>query len=241
MEKAGLAGVLAGAAPSVAVSFTEVNAAENAARARAEGVDVAELRIDQYGSAEPAYVLDAVREFAGLTTLATIRSAAEGGAWTGGELERAELFEAILPLVDGVDVELSATSIVDRVIASAHAVGRPVVVSFHDFTATPGTADLQKIVDEAVAKGADCVKVSAMAHSTQDVRRLAGLLLDNPSTDLIVIAMGAHGAVSRVFFPLIGSRLTYSFFGEPMAPGQLPYGEVAELLARFSPEPPPSA
>ncbi|MEV8512809.1 type I 3-dehydroquinate dehydratase [Dactylosporangium sp. NPDC051484] len=226
---------LAGGVPLVAVSFGDDDAEGDAARARALGVDLAELRIDWYGSTDPDYVLRAVAPFraAGLPTLATIRSKAEGGHWPGDDARRLALFEAVLPEVDAVDVELSSAAILPGVVAAAHAADRLVIVSYHDFDATPDEAALRATVEAAVAAGADFVKISTMALGPGDLRVLAGLLVRYDS--MIVIGMGAEGAGSRVFFPLLGSRITYSAIGGRPAPGQLPFAETVRLLETFSP------
>ncbi|GAA2381755.1 type I 3-dehydroquinate dehydratase [Dactylosporangium salmoneum] len=226
---------LAGGAPLVAVSFGDDDAEGEAARARALGVDLAELRIDWYRSYVPGDVCRAAAAFraAGLPTLATIRSKAEGGYWPGDDAERLALFEAVIPEVDAVDVELSSAGILPGVVAAARAADRPVIVSYHDFEATPGEAALRATVEAAVAAGADVVKISTMARGPEDLRVLAGLLLRYDS--MIVIGMGAEGAGSRVFFPLLGSRITYSAIGGRPAPGQLPFAETVRLLETFSP------
>src|SRR5258705_10208851 len=99
---------LADEVPLVAVSFGDDAAERDAALVRDLGVDVAELRIDWYSAIEPDHVRAQVDRFRGLPTLATIRSKAEGGHWSGGEPDRLRLFEAVLPAVDAIDVELSA-------------------------------------------------------------------------------------------------------------------------------------
>ncbi|HTJ37371.1 MAG TPA: type I 3-dehydroquinate dehydratase [Dactylosporangium sp.] len=226
---------LAGDVPLVAVSFGDDDAAGDAARARDLGVDLAELRIDWHRSTEPGDVLRAVEPFraAGLPTLATIRSKAEGGHWPGDDAARLRLFEAVLPHVDAVDVELSSAEILPGVIAAARAADRPVIVSYHDFDATPPEPALRATVEAALAAGADLVKISTMAHGARDLRVLAGLLVRYDS--MIVIGMGAEGAGSRVFFPLLGSRVTYSAIGGRPAPGQLPFADTVRLLSQFSP------
>jgi 3-dehydroquinate dehydratase-1 len=224
--------------PLVAVSFGDDDPEGDAARARDLGVDVAELRIDWYRSTAPEHVLRTVAAFAagdGPATLATIRSKAEGGHWPGGEPERLALFQAVLAHVDAVDVELSSGEILPGVLHAARGAGKPVVVSHHDFAATPDERALSGIVEAALAAGADLVKVSTMAHGPDDLRVLAGLLVRHQS--MIVVGMGEHGAGTRVFFPLLGSRITYAAIGgrHQPAPGQLPFAETVRLLETFSP------
>lgn len=85
------------------------------------------------------------------------------------------------------------------------------------------------------AQGADFVKLSVMATSTDDLRALARFTLENADQGLIVIAMGAHGSPYRVFFPALGSRLTYAFMSHPVS-AQLPFDLTFEELRRFYPE-----
>jgi 3-dehydroquinate dehydratase-1 len=180
--------------------------------------------------------LEVARAYAAVPTLVTIRSAAEGGAWSGDERARAALFGAVVDLVDGVDVELSSTAILPGVIAAAHAAGRVVVVSHHDFDATPPVETLAEVAERAKAAGADYVKVAMMARDQRDVRTLADFTLRYAGLGLIAVAMGPYGAASRVFFPSLGSRLTFAHLGRASAPGQLPVAELLPLLRRFCPD-----
>jgi 3-dehydroquinate dehydratase I len=205
-----------------------------AEKAPSLGVDVAELRIDQFSRTDVEHVVRQARLFGGMPTLATVRAAHEGGAWQGTDEERLELYRAVLPFVDAVDVELSSRAIRDDVIAAAREHDAVVIGSFHDFTRTPDLGDLEAVVAEGKAVGVDLVKVSTMATSREDLRRLASLLVND--SGLIVIAMGAVGTVSRVFFPALGSRLTFSFIGDKPTSGQLAFDEMSALMRKFYPE-----
>ena len=234
----GLADLLAGDPPLVAASFEDVPpAALSVQAAAAAGIDVHELRVDRFPGADPEDVARRVAAFAGRTTLLTVRSAGEGGDWRGPEALRLALFRRLVPMVGGVDVELSAGPLVPEVVALARGEGRVVVVSFHDFGRTPSTGELEDVVGRAVEAGADHVKVSTLATGTDDVSRLAALTVRGagPRAGLITIAMGAHGSLSRVFFPALGSRLTYARVGLRPAPGQLPLAQTVALLEQFYP------
>jgi 3-dehydroquinate dehydratase-1 len=67
------------------------------------------------------------------------------------------------------------------------------------------------------------------------VQTLASLTLSNRSIGVITIGMGAHGALSRVLFPALGSLMTYTFIGVPTAPGQLELEDTCRLLRTFYP------
>jgi 3-dehydroquinate dehydratase I len=199
--------------------------------------DLVELRIDRCArhDAEAVAALCAAARPLGHPLLATVRAADEGGAAPLADAQRAALFEAALPLVDAVDVELDA-AIRDPIVALARRHGRTVILSHHDFTSTPTAADLAALVDAGRRHGADIVKIATHASDGADTARLLDLLRTRRDVPLIVIAMGAHGVASRVFFPLLGSLLTYGFVSESGAPGQLSLAELHDELRRYSPE-----
>jgi len=224
-----------GPAPPVAVSFTDDIGPGDVELARRAGVDVAELRVDRFGSFATDHVVMQVRLFDRFPTLATVRSAAEGGDWTGSEREREEMFHTLLPHVDGVDVELASAETLATVIDGTRRQDKVLIVSMHDFEATPRRRDLDAVVERAGQLGADVVKVATTVRSTSDLRELARFTLDHAERGVIVIAMGDHGSASRVFFPALGSRLTFAATTHPV-PGQLTYRRTFEMLRSFYPE-----
>lgn len=224
--------------PLVAVALRDTESDSAVADACAGGMDIAELRIDRYRSFGPGEVLGTVRRFtglAGVATLATVRASWEGGGWNHSEQERLALFETVLPQVDAVDIELSATEIRADVISRAQACGAVTVVSHHDFHATPPADRLHRLAAAAREVGADLVKIAATAGTPAELRRLARFMLDESTADLIVIAMGAGGLASRVFFPALGSRITYCHIGRASAPGQLDLAATVAALREYSP------
>lgn len=222
--------------PRVAVSFDDdAGLVARLADAVAAGMDVAEARIDRFASTDPAHVVATLGHFARLPTVATVRSAAEGGAWRGDEGERLELYRAVLGAVGAVDVEASSATIVDDVLAAAHGAGRVVLLSFHDFDGTPSESDLVATVGRARDRGADVVKVATMVHGTDDLRTLARVLCADHGVPLVVIGMGSAGVASRLLFPLLGSRLTFASFGASSAPGQVDLVDTVRTLRLASP------
>lgn len=221
--------------PLIAVAFSGDTAAEVIADAENQGLDIAEMRIDHFPSTAVADVLAEIGKFSMLHTIGTIRMAVEGGKWAGSEEQRLQLFRAIIPAVDAVDVELQARSILPQVVEAAHAHGKLVIVSHHNFQQTPALPTLQAVIDEAAAQKADVIKIAAHANNAEDLQRLAELTLANRDKRLIVIAMGADGLASRVFFPALGSKITFAYIGKQTAPGQLPFAELTQLLRQFYP------
>ena len=231
-----LKALLAGDIPRLVVSFSDDASDDDLAVVRNGGVDVAELRIDRYSSYQMEHVVSQARRFTATPTIATIRTQEEGGSWHGSDSYRIDLFEALLDHVDAVDVELSSIAVLPEVAARAKGSDRTLIVSHHDFAVTPPRPKLDAIMAAAREAGADLVKIAVMAHTSDDVRRLAQLTLDNAASGVVIIAMGAHGVVSRVFFPALGSRLTFAHLGKHPVPGQLHFTETIGLLRKFYPD-----
>ena len=225
-----------GARPHVVAAINDRVSIEAAQTAVDAGVDLLELRIDQFTSTEPAHVAGVAQRFQGIPLLATIRMAAEGGNWRGTEQERLALYLEVLPYVDAVDVEMAAKPVLLEVLERAHAQSRLVIGSHHDFEATPTPEKLAGIANDGKLLGVDIIKVAAACHSRQDLHTLAHFISLHVSKHLIVIGMGPHGMLSRVFFPALGSLLTYTFLGEAMAPGQLTCAETIQYLNTFYPD-----
>lgn len=196
--------------------------------------DAVELRVDAFAAPSPAAVATtgAAARRLGKPLLGTVRWQAEGGAGALDDADRRALYVALAPLVDGLDVELHSP-LCDEIVALARRHGRLAVVSAHYFDATPPDAQLQALLADGARRG-DVVKIATTVGDAADLARLVDLLR-HPGPPRIVIGMGAEGAASRVFFPLLGSLLTYSFAGAPTAPGQIGLGPLYEALRQYSP------
>ena len=151
------------------------------------------------------------------------------------ETLRHAIYDVSLDLVDAIDIELSSAALHVALLPRARAATKTVLLSFHDFNATPSLDALRAVAARAFAAGADIAKVATTARHLADVQTVLALTLELRDRGVATLAMGAVGALSRVFFPAAGSLLTYGCVGTPTAPGQLPIDELAELVRRFYP------
>jgi 3-dehydroquinate dehydratase-1 len=225
-----------GVLPRVAVALSDAEIRHDARRVR-QLTDVFELRIDRFSRHDPSFVAEvtgAARGY-GIPLLATVRAHDEGGAVSLSDADRLAIFRAIAPRVDAVDIEQRA-AIRGEVVDLCRRHDKPVIVSFHDFDGTPPYDELVQLIESGKAAGADVVKLATTATSRADVDRLLGLLRAHRDQHLILIAMGAEGLASRVFFPLFGSLLTWGFLKTQGAPGQLPVAELVDELCRYAPD-----
>lgn len=202
---------------------------------RDAGVDIIEFRIDQFRAVEAGYVLGELAHAAGWPILATIRSPVEGGAWRGAEAARLALFKSVVSVAHAVDIELVSKDILPGVVAAARSLGRVVVMSHHDFNHTPSLETLHALHHSAREAGGDIFKIAAQCQSPHDLRTLARFTLEAEDKPVVVIGMGTEGAISRIFFPALGSLFTYTSLDVETGPGQIRYDETAAWFGRFYP------
>jgi 3-dehydroquinate dehydratase I len=194
-------------------------------------LDIAEFRLDLTGFVTGWQ--DRARELrdAGIPVLLTLRSREELGSWNGTEAEREAAYAAALPYISALDVEISSP-IAASVTSAAHAAGKPVILSFHDFDKTPPIETLRATIARGRELGADIVKLATRTETQADLDVLRALLSERGSRLLCCVGMGALGPISRTELPAVGSCLTYGFVDGSNAPGQLSSAELVTRLAR---------
>ncbi len=197
----------------------ETTAELRAARDAVHGADLVELRLD--GVRDP----DVEGALAGRSApvLVTCRPVWEGGRFNGSEEERGRILRRALELgADWVDLEWRGGF--DRLIAGR--LGRNVVLSMHDFEATP--ADVESQYRAMRATGAEIVKIAAYSRSAADVVRLHRLGRNSRPEQVVLVGMGPIGVPTRLLPAHFGSAWTYA--GDGVAPGQIP---LSDMIGRY--------
>lgn len=205
--------------------------------------DVLEWRVDffeQIGDAAAVIAAaTAIKKEAGnIPLLFTRRSTIEGGekiALNEGQVIAMYTTVCESKTIDLIDYEMAndAANIV-RVRDAAKANGIKLVLSFHNFSYTPGLETLAAKFLTADQLGADVAKVAVMPRDLGDVLTLltatheAGKKLRIP---LISMSMGPLGAVTRMVGGVFGSSLTFAVGAAASAPGQVPIEDLNTVLA----------
>lgn len=206
------------------------------AQAAGEGVDILEVRVDLFGGQlTQASVVDEVKVLKRheMPLIGTIRGTGEvRGTVKLSDAERAALYQNISPLVDAIDIDLSA-AILKSVVAAARRNKNTVILSHHDFDGTPSESRLKQIVGKASKLGADIIKIATLAKNESDVLRLLQFTAAHRPKNLITIAMGNIGTVSRLVFPLAGSLMTYTSVA--LSDGQIDAKRLIEDLRLYYP------
>lgn len=221
-------------APRIAAVVTGGINAGAVRKAASLGAGLLEIRVDTFAATQPEKLLasfEKLKKITELPILLTIRSTKEGGQSDLPDKARAALYGTLMPFADLVDIELSSSGIRKNVVDFAKRARKRVIVSHHDFEYTPGDKKLRKIIESARDAGGDIVKIASLVNTRDDLRRLAGLLCSEEG--LIVIGMGPLGKPSRVFFPMLGSLITYGSTTKSTAPGQMSLKEMRAELSRY--------
>jgi 3-dehydroquinate dehydratase I len=214
-----------------------------AERVIARGPDVLEWRADFFESlADTALVrhtAERLRKAAGdLPVLFTCRSSEEGGEQMSlTEEDVVRLYESICAdrHVDMVDLELrSKPGNLSTVKQAASDSGVKLVVSYHNFQATPDRQVLLEKFIEAERAGGDVAKVAVMPRNMRDVLTLLDATVEADGLTqipLISMSMGPLGALTRMCGWAFGSVLTFAVGANSSAPGQMPVEDVRTAVA----------
>ena len=153
-----------------------------------------------------------------------------------GDHRKMLLLEAIRAGAAFVDVEVDAPSgYREEIMECAHAGGCAIIVSFHDYSATPGREELAATVSACFNVGADIAKIACMVLKDADNARLLGLLDD--ARKIVVVGMGAMGRITRMVAPLLGSPFTFACraLGRETADGQIDHEMLGAVLRALAP------
>lgn len=201
-----------------------------------DSADVVELRLDGMKDRRlPPGCLQLA-----LPVLATNRAAWEGGQFAGGEEERIDLLcQAIAAGARYADVELRTASILrERVLQTACNHQCQVIVSHHDFKATPNSEQLHQVLNQMMASGASIGKIVTTAADAQDALRVLAVQEKARAHHfpLCAFAMGAAGRISRFATLYLGGFMTYAALSEAQAtaPGQLTLAHLRALMSLFA-------
>jgi len=186
----------------------------------------ADLLLDQGWSVQDVINTVEKSKASGLGTLVTLRHPDQGGKFIGSEQERVAINRQVLAAgADIIDLEWETDASRELLAESA-----PMILSHHDFSGMPDTAELASISDQMLAERPLAVKIVPTASTLSDaVKMLSWVDQSNTisakdgDTDIrrIGFAMGSAAACSRILTTAFGGPVTYTSFGEPVAPGQI--------------------
>jgi len=200
----------------------------------AGALDFLELRVDAFAAMDELDALEKSVVRLKIPLIVTVRHPLEGGAGSLDLARRRVLFGRFLPYASFVDVELRSAQALADVIDRAQAQGVGVILSHHDFRATPSLARLQELRRKAARAGASIFKVAATANTPRDLATLVDFLTQSKAPALAVMGMGAFGKISRLTLGRAGSVLNYGYLDRAQVSGQWPAERLKERLRELS-------
>lgn len=209
-----------------------------AANVAAKKPDVIEWRVDFFEQiADRKAVVEvagAMRKTIGdIPIIFTRRSVREGGETIPiGDADVVGLYDAVGASghVDFLDFELgNDPAHVKEVRESTRAHRTRLILSYHNFSYTPGRDFLLQRFLEAERQGADVAKVAVMPRDRADVLTLLAATAeadDKAKIPLISMSMGPLGSVTRMIGGVFGSSLSFAVGEGSSAPGQMPIADL---------------
>jgi len=237
--------VIGAGAPKIIVSLMGKDIQSIATQAeeyRGLDVDIIELRIDYFSNvADSKQVIAAVQtlrdHIADKPILFTFRAAKEGGEQTISPADYIALNKAAIDsgLVDLIDLELfTGDHLVRDAVAYAHAKGIKVIMSNHDFHATPPQEEIVARLRRMQELGADIPKIAMMPQNPADVLTLLSATLDMQQhyadRPIITMSMSKTGIISRLAGETFGCAATFGAAKKASAPGQIGVKDLRAVL-----------
>ncbi len=159
--------------------------------------------------------------------------------WFGGTARDTGRLDALFAAsrfdaVAYVDLELETVRAKEWLVEEFRGNGVDLIVSHHDFDATPEREVLTAIVEECAGYG-DVAKVATFPNDLSDALTLLSVLHEatQAGIDAAGIAMGETGSHTRVVGHVYGSKLGYAPLlddDSDYAPGQIPLRTLAALV-----------
>ncbi|MBN1951586.1 MAG: type I 3-dehydroquinate dehydratase [Bacteroidales bacterium] len=194
-----------------------------------EQVELAEIRIDLTGFDE-----EQVRKVCSHSTPTVATCRADN---LDAEIQYQLLVAAIESGAAYVDVEIEAgRQQIDRIGAAAKKAGCKLIVSYHNYSETPSSEDLNMIIEECFSLGADIAKLATRVNHRSDNARLLSLYAsDKP---LVILGMGETGKITRIMAPFLGAEFSFAGMddGKITAPGQIPYSQMKSIIENLQRE-----
>lgn len=146
---------------------------------------------------------------------------------------RLEILEGLSnrPVIVDLDVSVQRKEIAH---VNKHKLKLKTILSYHNYKLTPPEKELEAIVKYMGKQNAYIYKIATQCTKESDALRLISLLLQLRSRNkkAIVLGMGIHGKITRIFGALWGNEISFApvKLKESSAPGQITLNDLTRVL-----------
>ena len=193
----------------------------HAAKAKKQGADIIELRVDLYDG-DLKKIAKKAKESSGLPVILTLRSAQEGGQFFGTPEEWMTKLAPLLPFADYVDVERQYAGHVPAIREAE----KKIIASHHSGQMVP--LYILFVMEREVRVYGDIPKIVITPQSNEDVLEFLAFT-QAAHKPICTGVMGDTFRHARAMLPLFGSEFVYCHTGVPTAAGQYSVEEFAAL------------
>lgn len=196
--------------------------------------DLIELRLDYLSRPNLEELWPKVKK----PLIVTNRRRQEGGQFKGREEERIGFLKKAMDLgASFIDVELVSAR--DHIYELLHHRKKTrIILSFHNLARTNSFSELQLLLKQMMALGAEVSKIVTFAQSWVDNLQVLNLIpyARHRKHKIVTFCMGEKGKISRLLSPLLGGEWTYVALAtnKKSAPGQLTIKELEEIWRKLS-------
>jgi len=193
----------------------------HAVMAQEQGADLIELRLDLF-EGDLAGQARRCREQVTLPLIATLRSAQEGGRYSGNAEEWMNRLSPLVPLVDYIDIEQRFSAHAPAL----RAAGKQVIASCHEGRMLTLTELFQ--IERDLRVFGDIPKIIVTPQTEDDLIDLISFTCA-AKKPICTGVMGAQFRHARAILGLFGSEFVYCHTGIPTAEGQYSVVEFVQL------------
>ncbi|MGZ8843703.1 MAG: shikimate dehydrogenase [Pyrinomonadaceae bacterium] len=216
----------------VPICVERLNELDSAIKRAAEVADIIELRFDCLEKEKLDEVLrdfDRLRKLAVQPFIVTFRPAEQGGHRAIALNERLEFWQnQFYKLQRGDFADIEAELLIDQGLSLSD---DKVICSHHDFLGVP--SNLTELYEQMTTTSAAVIKIAVHAEDAVDSLQVFQLLerAQTDSREMIAIAMGPAGIMTRILGPSRDSFLTYGSLDDDntTAPGQVNARDLREI------------
>ena len=190
--------------------------------------DIIEIRYDQqWHKQDITPILKELNKFKPI--LLTIRTNREGGEWDISDEKRKEIFLQYQNSIQAIDLEIQSdlfNKLLEKV--SLHK-DLKVITSYHNYKQAIDSSNILDFEKKSLHWGAHLLKIAHTPQTTEEHQNTSKVL-KKTDINLCLISMGEKFSNSRIELVKHGSKLTYGYLDEPIAPGQFSCKNLHEKL-----------